>query len=1143
MKPLHKHAFLFLLLILWGTQPLFSVIGGYDYAEKLYQDGYFDLAVEEYKTFINENPQDRRVESAYQRLIASYHQLGKTNMVLTEGNRFIQRYPKSPHMGDILFFIASALRKSGMNVQALDAVEQIRRFYRDASFYTESLFLAADLYIEADKGEKYLQAMKEIINLNPRGSNLKKAYHSLLKYHFERNEMEKAKGYWEKLSEQDMEPGLWSWYKGEIAFGLRDYSTALKEYQSLMNKYPQSPYYEKALYGRGLVFMRRGAYAEAVTAFSTLLEKNPNSSAADDALQGKAEALFQLKRINEAAKEIDYFLKTYPESPLYPEVIRLALSMEKKEEGGWDTDKIRSLYGDLVGYYESRGRDADVKRVFLEQAESFERGTFYAYAVHALLDYVSTYPGDPEVPWLVYRVGHLYAYEMKDYERAIAAYERNSFNAEGYGDKSLYEMGYCYEKLKRYDRAVYTYQTIQERFPFSSLSDRAAKRIRYLEHYIMTDTEKGLAALDALLEQQMASPLPEKELLKKRGDIFYEMKQFEQAYDYYTKAGVRDEKTLRAGAYALMTGNATKKEAADFFNRHKDHPSAPEIYADVLVYYDMENQLEEEDFLLAFSLFPASTDEATARAYIDFLIREDKTAVLKDPALPESISGTSTADYALALKAYYRSDFGEAESLFKRLPSEKPEDKANISFYLADIYYKTGRPAEAENLLLNITRPFEMKVKASLLLAEMSFKQARYEDTIFNIYNVLNRMPGYYNDPRVMRLYLDALILAGRKETAGDVCAQITAQKGELAAVKGLACLRLGLDGSAMTLLRQARDKEIQRRIFQVLAEQERWRDILELFPESDAYAVSRRIIAMTRLNRIEEALSLKKTNSRLIKDYNEELALALGEYYYLQKKDINAAEKYFKEAGGSKTPLETQWNLEAAFMLGNIHLSRGEGAQAEEIYGLLEANPAFGPKEKLYLSMGQLSYSKGNTEKAREYFSRSYHFKPNPEALYNLGLLHKGAREQEEARMAFQQVIDRFPHHPFYNNARINIVIAYMDENKYDEALLLLKSLIEQAPDDMKMEVQFYIGDCFYRKGQYRDAVREFMKVKYIPVNNDDDFQWMVTALFEGGKAYEALGEMEKSIELYEHIIRVSGKNTIYGKSAAARIDEIRQH
>ena len=52
-----------------------------------------------------------------------------------------------------------------------------------------------------------------------------------------------------------------------------------------------------------------------------------------------------------------------------------------------------------------------------------------------------------------------------------------------------------------------------------------------------------------------------------------------------------------------------------------------------------------------------------------------------------------------------------------------------------------------------------------------------------------------------------------------------------------------------------------------------------------------------------------------------------------------------------------------------------------------------------------------------------------------------------------------------------------------------------------------------------------------------------MVTALFQGGTAYESLGEMDKAVEIYEYIIQISGRETVYSKTAASRIQEIRRH
>ena len=948
--------------------------------------------------------------------------------------------------------------------------------------------------------------------------------------------------YLDKLDEKDLDPGKWLWYRAEVAFGLREYDKALKEYQGLMSRYPESEYYYRALYGKGRVFMEKKAFTEAAAAFQSLLEKNPNSVMADDALRGKAEALLALNRREDASKEIDYFMKAYADSPLYPDVVRMALEIEK-EKKGWDDKKIAALFDQLAGFYRARQNEADVKRVLLEKASVFEEGGFYAHAVNAFLDFITFFPRDNQVPYLVYRVGRLYAYEMKDYERAIAAFERISFNTEGYGDKALYETGLCYEKIPRYDRAVMAYKNIGERFPFSPLADKARKRIDYLKRYIIADVPRGLTALDELLEQQMKDPVGEKELYRQRGDIFFAVKDFSKAYDYYQRGGRDDEKALQAGAYGLLLKKGPKREIESFFNAQKGHPAAGAVYSDVLVYYDMEGTLEEEDYLYAFSHFPDSVSQETVRDYIDFLISEEREDALKKLVLPPSVAGTPAEEYARAMAAYVNANFGEAEQLFSDLLGKEKAQNGTLSYYLAAIYHRTGRNAEARERLLSISKPFEMKVKASLLLAKIAFSEGDYKDVIFNIYNVLNRLPEYYNDPEVMGLYLEALIIDGQKEAARKACMMITADRGELSVVKGLACLKLGMDEEAMALLEKAQGRDVRARVYKALAGQERWQDVLGFFRGEDAYSVSRRIIALTRLNRLDEGLSLRRKNSKALREFEEEISYVLGEYTYLKKKEADRAEDYFKEAGGTKEVLDTPWNLQAAFMLGNIRLGRGETDKALDIFRRLEANPSFEGKEKLFLSLGQAYYALGDKEKAVDYFQRSYAFKPNADALYNQGLLYKGEGDAGRAREAFQQIVDRFPETPLYYGAYLNIVYTYMDERKYDEALGRLTSFIDRAPDSLKMEVQYNIGDCYYARGQYRDAIREFMKVKYLPVNTDEDFQWMVTALFQGGTAYESLGEMDKAVEIYEYIIQISGRETVYSKTAASRIQEIRRH
>ncbi len=199
------------------------------------------------------------------------------------------------------------------------------------------------------------------------------------------------------------------------------------------------------------------------------------------------------------------------------------------------------------------------------------------------------------------------------------------------------------------------------------------------------------------------------------------------------------------------------------------------------------------------------------------------------------------------------------------------------------------------------------------------------------------------------------------------------------------------------------------------------------------------------------------------------------------------------------------------------------------------------------------------------------------PEVFVTLGVFYYQAQQMENALQAFQNALAAVEGEPpILRDVLNNLVVVYRDLSLWEAALAALQRSISLYPDedtvarrleqgqflmrvgeqdravevlrkqihrargDELAAVQFYIGEAYFQKGLYGKAAAEFMKVKYLEVSSKLD--WVVTAIYNAGQSYERMGKPEKAIELYEDIIRREGTGSPYGRGAQARIDELEQ-
>jgi tol-pal system protein YbgF len=89
--------------------------------------------------------------------------------------------------------------------------------------------------------------------------------------------------------------------------------------------------------------------------------------------------------------------------------------------------------------------------------------------------------------------------------------------------------------------------------------------------------------------------------------------------------------------------------------------------------------------------------------------------------------------------------------------------------------------------------------------------------------------------------------------------------------------------------------------------------------------------------------------------------------------------------------------------------------------------------------------------------------------------------------------------------------------EKKYDEAIQMFQALLDGgAPEDLADNCHYWIGESYFGKKDFKEAVSQFEKVfEYKSSEKKGDAYYML------GRSYEMLGDKAKAKESYEKVVK----------------------
>ena len=526
------------------------------------------------------------------------------------------------------------------------------------------------------------------------------------------------------------------------------YDKAIKYFQSAATK--QDSLSQSAYYHLGDCFVRTNQKSFASNAFLSAYKIGADKTITEDALFNYAKLSIELSYnpYNEAVKALQKYLTDYPSSPRADEangyLTDLYLITKNYKDALTSIEKIKSRNGDMNRAYQ--------KIAYYRGIELFNDNDLAG--ANAMLAKAAGDNSDKAISAsAVYWIGES-NYRQGKFDAAAEQYNKFLLSPGAIGlpvfSTANYNLGYCYFKLKKYDKASLTFRKfIADKKADVKLIADAKLRLgdayymdkQYadaIDYYQQAISVSSSDADYALFQIAMSSGVS--------GDPNMKITELQKLLKQYPRSAYMDDALFEIGVTCLVINK--EKEALSYFQRIiKDYPKSIFVKRSILktglIYFNQDkNELALATLQKVVSDYPGTPESKEALAsirsiYVETNEVDNYLKYVKDiPFADVSQSEKDSLTYIAAENLYMKGDCDKATPGFTAY-IVKYKDGAfsiNANFYRAECDYKSGRNDQAlngYNYVLQQPRS-RFTESAALKAARIAYGLANYETALEN---------------------------------------------------------------------------------------------------------------------------------------------------------------------------------------------------------------------------------------------------------------------------------------------------------------------------------------------------------------------------------------------------------------------------
>jgi len=529
---------------------------------------------------------------------------------------------------------------------------------------------------------------------------------------------------------------------GYVFFKQNDYANAITYFNKIIDE--KNAVSQNAYYHLAECYLNIDKKTEALNAFKTASEMNFNLEIQEDAALNYAKLSYEAGNPFQNVSDIlQNYLKKYPNSSAYKTINELVVSSfihQQDYQGALEYLKKKSssengtlitevsfyrgiqLFNDLK-YQESRSYF--VKSKESKETEIYQKALYWeAETLFRLENYeeaAAKYTSankflksnKEEFSLIGYNLGYCY-FKLKEYDKAISSFKQ--FLADGQSDKTINEdayvrLGDSYFATRNYADAIASYQVVVKN---SGTDADYAQYQTGMSHGFREESDDKIKALTSVVNDYKSSSLKDDALFQ-LANTYIKIKNNEKAHqaynrllDNYPKSSFLSKALVRQGL--LYYNDAQNKKALDKFKltvqRFPNTPDAIQAVNNAKNIYLDEDNLDE---------------------YISWVKKLDFINVSEDDL--------DNSTFVIAERKYFegKNNFGTIFTLNKYLDKfPKGTHSLKANYYLADVLFKDSQfeTAIANYKIVLKTNASEYSEDALAKLSQIYLEKQKFNDAL-----------------------------------------------------------------------------------------------------------------------------------------------------------------------------------------------------------------------------------------------------------------------------------------------------------------------------------------------------------------------------------------------------------------------------
>jgi TolA-binding protein len=1082
---------------------------------------------------------------------------------------------------------------------AASAFERIKVFYPKSSYAAKGLLTAAEYFEKADDTENAVRALKSLFSDYPSHELIPQAHLRLGMIYLKQNNFAAAKSELSSASEADVDKDLKAsvlLQLGRLAEQTGNPLEAEKFYRTVFDdKGSPAVTVAESRIALATLLTASGRSSEA----TEQLKKVSIDSAKVPRAQ-KSQILFALARAYETqhdTKRAADHWERYLASPSEVTDSTFALlHAANAYAAGSDAKRALARYALVIDRSSS---PSEKKEALLRTAILSASLGDNAGAVQAYQHFADIAPADDDAPEAIFRAASLLRTSLHESVRAAGLYKKlnAAYPRSPLADDAVYYLALCYEEQDKPEQAKELYDEILQQYQSSDYTAQAKARREALRQVTATDKNETLTQL-ALILGDMISNNPKIVLAMRLGDLYNDrLRDYALAAEQYAsvealaasdsskeiasykrvlalvRLSERDSSKLPEANAAIaeylkrphskkyfedasfdlfalqarsLAPEALITAARQLISEHPNSPRLAEARLQLAKALETKGSIEESIVIYrsvcAFHPLSPQAEEATARLGIQLAHfgQPDTALIVMNTYLRTYPKGMWNAEVMRekGVAQFNMHKYTDAVGTLEKLRADFPYTR--VAAAAAGDLARAYRRAEAFDKAIALYRMEERKLSSPLFADEKrraalmlnlahTFDESGQVTSASAAYSSFVReYPSHDSTSSV--LYRLALIeqVNGRAESAihyleksvaSGRTADNTRKLADMYFLNAQYTKALGEYQQLLTLVEQPEaQRQTQRRIITSLYRSDKVKDAelkiaqyekaYEDDEDADAEFTFEKAMVDFRAERYSEALSrLKKFPS-----------------------------KYDK----------TTFVDKSIFWMGKIYEATNQPDSALSNYGLvLRSFPNSEMLPKTYLAIGNILYFREQYDDAIKYY-RMIVDKPGaspdlvPFAMNNLIEAYKEVGQNEPALDLTRKFIEAYPMHESIQNKKIDLGVLYQKLGYYDRAIVQLQAMLETTNKDLESEIRYYLGETYFNKGDYQQAILEFLKVPYL-VNKRTKIDWTPNSYYMAGQSYEKMGKPDQALNMYQQIVDKPGIDPTFKTAAQKEITRVK--